>query len=228
MTARYKFSLPMLSAILWDNDGVLVDTERYYFEANRAYLRRYGIELTEDQYFQWYLCENRGAWHLLDEQAGKEQIACWRRERNAIHLKMLEDAESLLTPGVEMLLARLRDRVDMGIVTSATRASFETIHRKHDILRHFRFALTAETYNKSKPSPEPYLLGLERIGKPVGECLVVEDSPRGLQAAQAAGIRCIILRNALMGRHAFAGAYRIVDSMDELLFEIETLLEGQG
>ena len=70
-----------------------------------------------------------------------------------------------------------------------------------------------------------YLLGLERIGCPAHECLVVEDSPRGLQAARAAGIECIVVRSHLTRKHAFDGAYRIVDSMDELLHEIEALLE---
>ena len=216
----------MLAAILWDNDGVLVNTERFYFEANRVYLAQHGVDLSEDQYFEFYLADNRGAWHLLDPEASQSQIAHWRRERNAIHLQMLADADSLLTPGVDVTLAQLHGRVEMGIVTSATRASFETIHRKHDLLRYFRFALTAEMYEKSKPSPEPYLAGLARLGKPADECLVVEDSPRGLQAAQAAGIRCIVLRNSLMARHDFVGAYRIVDSMEELLAEIETLMGG--
>jgi HAD superfamily hydrolase (TIGR01509 family) len=215
----------MIRAILWDNDGVLVDSEPYYFEANRVYLRRFGIELSAEDYFQWYLCENRGAWHLLDENASTEQIAYWRRERNALHLELLKRAGSLLIPGVENVLEHLNGRVDMGIVTSATRASFEAIHNRHDILRHFRFALTAETYDKSKPSPEPYLLGLDKLGCRAEECLVIEDSPRGLQAALAAGIRCIILRNPLSRHHDFADAYRIVGSMDELLVEIEALLD---
>lgn len=214
----------MLSAILWDNDGVLVNTEHYYFEANRTYLRRFGIELSAAQYVQWFLCEARGAWHLLDADARPEQIALWRRERNAIHLRLLDEADSLITPGIETLLEQLAGRVDMGIVTSATRESFAAIHRKHDLLRHFRFALTAETYERSKPDPDPYLRGLERIGKPADECLAIEDSPRGLQAALSAGLRCIILRHPLMARHDFAGAYAIVDSTDALLREIEALL----
>lgn len=215
----------MLSAILWDNDGVLVDTERYYFEANRLYLRRYGIELTEAQFFQWYLCESRGAWHLLDAKATRAQIDHWRDERNVIHLQLLAEAQSLLTPGIEPLLERLHGRVEMGIVTSATPASFSAIHGKHRLLHHFRFALTADTYARSKPYPDPYLLGVERIGKPAAECLVVEDSPRGLEAARAAGLRCIILRNDLSRHHDFAGAYRIVDSTEELGHEIEALLD---
>lgn len=215
----------MISAILWDNDGVLVDTEQIYFEVNRDYLRRHGIELSEDDFFAWYLNDNCGPWHLLEERGTtRQQIDSYRQERNVLHLERLNNETALLTPGLERVLDRLSGRVEMGIVTSATRQSFEAIHNKLDILRHFRFALTSETYTHSKPSPEPYLLGLEHLGRPAHECLVIEDSPRGLQAAIAAGMRCIVLRSHLTRKHTFDGAYRIVDSMDELLFEIEALL----
>ena len=53
-------------AILWDNDGVLVDTERFYFEANRQKLKELGVELTLEMYQQFFLLDSRGAWHLLD------------------------------------------------------------------------------------------------------------------------------------------------------------------
>ncbi|MEZ7911404.1 MAG: HAD family phosphatase [Propionivibrio sp.] len=215
----------MLSAILWDNDGVLVDTERFYYQANRDYLRGHGIELSEAQFFEWFLADNCGAWHLLEAGgASPEQIALWRRERNALHLELIHAASELVTPGIEPLLASLAGRVEMGIVTSATQASFDAIHARHDLLRHFRFALTAETYARSKPAPDPYLLGVDRIGRPADECLVVEDSPRGLAAARAAGLRCIVLRSPLTHGHDFAGADRVVDSVAELGEAIEALL----
>ena len=215
----------MLSAILWDNDGVLVDTERFYYQANRDYLRGHGIELSEAQFFEWFLADNCGAWHLLEAGgASPEQIALWRRERNALHLELIHAASELVTPGIEPLLASLAGRVEMGIVTSATQASFDAIHARHDLLRHFRFALTAETYERSKPAPDPYLLGVDRIGRPADECLVIEDSPRGLAAARAAGLRCIVLRSPLTHGHDFAGADRVVDSVGELGEAIEALL----
>ena len=215
----------MLSAILWDNDGVLVDTERFYYQANRDYLRGHGIELSEAQFFEWFLADNCGAWHLLEAGgASPEQIALWRRERNALHLELIHAASELVTPGIEPLLDSLAGRVEMGIVTSATQASFDAIHARHNLLRHFRFALTAETYERSKPAPDPYLLGVDRIGRPADECLVVEDSPRGLAAARAAGLRCIVLRSPLTHGHDFAGADRVVDSVAELGEAIEALL----
>jgi beta-phosphoglucomutase-like phosphatase (HAD superfamily) len=93
-----------------------------------------------------------------------------------------------------------------------------------NLLHHFQFVVTEDMVNRSKPSPEPYLLGLKMIGLNADECLVIEDSPRGLQAANAAGVTCIVLRNKMMLDHAFVGAHRVVDSVDQLAQEISQLI----
>ncbi len=215
----------MISGILWDNDGVLVDTERLFFEVNRDFLRQHGIELSHQNFFDWFLCDNRGAWHVLIERGSTaQQIDSYRKQRNAFYTERLERESYLLNPGVEDVLRRLDGRVAMGIVTSASREHFDAIHRKHAIAKYFEFALTEETYARSKPFPDPYVLGLQRFQLDPSQCLVVEDSPRGLRSACAAGIRCIILRNSLTQHDPFTGAYRLVDTMDALQDEIEAHL----
>jgi HAD superfamily hydrolase (TIGR01509 family) len=215
----------MISCILWDNDGVLVDTERLYFEVNRDCLRQHQIELSEQNFFDWFLCKNHGAWHLLTERGvAQDDIARYRQQRNELYTARLLSEKIPAIPGMPHVLAALAPRTRMGIVTSARREHFEVIHQRLDLLRHFEFVLTSESYQHSKPSPEPYLLGLKQLDTAAENCIVVEDSPRGLQAALAAGLRCIVLRNALMRDFPFTGAYRIVDSAEALLTEIEALL----
>jgi HAD superfamily hydrolase (TIGR01509 family) len=212
----------MLAGILWDNDGVLVNTERIFYEVNRDFLRQHRIELTEENFFDWFLCDNRGAWHLLAERgATPQEIDSWRRLRNALYTERLARETNLLNPGVDRILDRLRARMDMGIVTSASREHFNAVHDRLDIARHFKFVITEEAYASSKPSPEPYLLGLRKLGLPPQQCIVVEDSPRGLASALAAGIRCIVLRNSMTGHCRFEGAYGVADSIEELQAQIE-------
>ncbi|GJI93466.1 haloacid dehalogenase [Duganella caerulea] len=214
----------MLRAILWDNDGVLVDTERLFYEANRDLFRPLGLELSEQHFFDWYLADNCGAWHLLEPQLSIAEIDAWRDERNRQYAATLATETIPAIDGVGEVLASLSPRLRMGVVTSSNRDHFEIIHDRLDLLPHFEFVLTFETYARSKPAPDPYLLGLERLGVRADECLVVEDSPRGLQAATAAGIRCIVLRNELTRGHDFPGAWRVVDTMPQLLAEIEQLI----
>jgi HAD superfamily hydrolase (TIGR01509 family) len=213
----------MLQAILWDNDGVLVDTERLFYETNRELFRPLGLELSEQHFFDWYLADNCGAWHLLEPAMNMAQQDAWREERNRRYALRLSAEHIPAIDGVAEVLASLSPRLRMGVVTSSNRNHFEIIHGRLDLQRHFEFVLTHESYVNSKPSPEPYLLGLERLGVRAADALVVEDSPRGLQAATAAGIRCIILRNPLTRHYDFPGAYRVVDTMPALLAEIDQL-----
>lgn len=215
----------MIKGILWDNDGVLVDTERWFYAANRALFLQHDIDLSESQFFDWFLNDHRGAWHLLAARGvGAQRIAALRAERNDIYAGMLATQANLEVAQIAGVLAACAARVPMGIVTSSARAHFDLIHRPLDLLRHFQFVVAAEDTTFSKPSPEPYLLGLERLGLPARDCLVVEDAPRGLQAALAAGLRCIVVRSALTRHYDFAGAYRVVDSVTELGEELAALV----
>lgn len=218
----------MLQAILWDNDGVLVDTERLFYEANRELFRPLGLDLSEQHFFDWYLADNCGAWHLLEPAMSEAQMEAWRAHRNRRYALRLASEHIPAIDGVAEVLARLAPRVRMGVVTSSIREHFDIIHQRLPLRQHFEFVLTHESCVHSKPSPEPYLLGLERLGVAAADALVVEDSPRGLQAAMAAGIRCVVLRNALTRGYDFPGAYRVVDTMPQLLAEIELLLSVEN
>lgn len=205
----------MVEAILWDNDGVLVDTERLFFEANRELLASLGAELTPEGFFAWYLLDNCGGWHLLGEPS-EVQIELWRAERNQIYSRKLAAAGNLAMPGIASVLNAVAPHYRMGIVTSSYREHFELIHRELGLVDHFEFILAAEDYTGSKPDPEPYLQGLQTLGVAAERCVVIEDSPRGLAAANAAGIPCIVLRHPLTRHHTFDGAWHVVDSLAEL------------
>lgn len=218
----------MIKGILWDNDGVLVDSEHLFYEVNRDLFNEHGIALSAQDFFDWFLTDNCGAWHLLAARGvGAAQIAQHRAERNRRYGERLATQGNLAIAGIEDVLDRFSTSLPMGVVTSASRAHFGILHRTLDFERHFRFVVTAEDYVNSKPSPEPYLLGLEKLGLRSEECVVVEDSPRGLMAARAANIRCIVLRGKLTRHHAFEGAWRVVDTARELGAALDELTAGK-
>ena len=176
-------------AILWDNDGVLVDTEKWFFEANRRELARLGVEVTWDDFEAINL--RRGESLLpLSGLEGDELRDLYAR-RDSLYSKLLRSEDTAM-PGMEALLDRLRQRgFPMGIVTSCHREHFEIIHAGSGILAHIDFVLVNEDYDRGKPHPDGYLAGRERIGLPPEDCLVVEDSPRGIEAARAAELKSL-------------------------------------
>jgi len=203
-------------ALLWDNDGVLVETEPLYFQATREVLRAIGAELDEAEYIELFLRQGVGAWHLataLGHDAAS--VAELKRARNLRYSQLL-DSQDVVLPGVQRAVADLARAYRMAIVTSSAADHFATIHRDTQLLHHFEFALTRKDYAHAKPHPEPYLAAVQRLGLLPEQCLVIEDSERGLQAAVAAGIRCWAVPSHLTRGQPFTGAERILPNITAL------------
>jgi HAD superfamily hydrolase (TIGR01509 family) len=210
----------MIKAILWDNDGVLVDTEGLYFQATREILSRVGVDLTKEMYAEYLLKHGRSVWHLAaDKGASPDEVKCMRQERNTLYEQLLRQGSTLID-GVEETLANLHGKFLMGIVTSSRPEHFEVIHQETDILKYFDFVITSLYYTNFKPDPEPYLVGLERTGLQKDECVVIEDSARGLTAANAAGIRCLVIPNGLAPIEDFAAAHMILNDITDVTPEL--------
>lgn len=192
----------MIKAIFWDNDGVLVDTERLYFLATQHVLATVGIPLPQEQYIELFLVQGKGAWHLAAQQGvSASAIEQLRHARNTLYSRLLRQ-EPLIIAGIRDVLDALYGTCVMGIVTSSEPDHFALIHQTTGLLPYFRFVLTASDYTHSKPHPEPYLLAVEHSGCRKEECLVIEDSERGLMAAQAAGLQCIVVPTLLCSQTA--------------------------
>jgi HAD superfamily hydrolase (TIGR01509 family) len=206
----------MFRAILWDNDGVLVDTEHVYFQATRHVLAEVGVHLTEADYVQLFLVQGRGAWHLAEASGvSPEDIVKLRDRRNAVYAEWLERAPRIV-PGITDTLDALHGKYVMGVVTSSRKDHFDVIHRTTGLLKYFEFVLTSEDFTRVKPDPEPYLRAIERSGVTAEECVAIEDSRRGLESALAAGIRCIVVPTGLTRGGLFAGAHKILRDVSEI------------
>jgi len=207
-------------AILWDNDGVLVDTERLYYQATREVLAGAGVALTEDLYIELFLRQARGAWHLA-EAAGvpAAELPALRARRDALYSRLIAGG-GLAIPGVEAIVRRLAAHYRMAIVTSSEH--FHQIHRDRTFLDLFEFVLTPADYERSKPDPDPYLRAVARLGLGPADCLVIEDSERGLRAARAAGLTCWVVPSSFTAACAFESADRVWGT----LAEVEAALLG--
>ena len=215
-SANDRFT-PMRQAILWDNDGVLVDSEELFYEANRRFFAAHGLEISLELYLEHFLRRSAGVWHLFRERGwSEERVVREREERNALYAELLEAGGDLTMPGIETVLRDLAPACRMAVVTSSERAHFEQIHRRTRLLPYFEQVVAAGDYSNEKPHPEPYLTAAARLGVDPGDCLAVEDSPRGLAAAVAAGMPCIVLRSRLSAAFPVPGAFAVVDSTDQL------------
>ncbi len=206
-----------IEAILWDNDGILVDTEKYYFQSTREFLATLRIDLTHELYLQISLKEGKSALDLaLDQGMTADEMLALRQQRDKRYIELLHQDIEIMA-GVKEVLKTLTPRYKMAVVTSSRRQYFDIIHKKTELLPFFDLILTREDYEHSKPDPEPYRLALVKLGISADEAIVVEDSERGVTAAHRAGIRCVAIPNPLTRDGDFTPACCVLDSCRQLL-----------
>jgi len=201
--------------ILFDHDGVLVDTEFWYYQAGERALADIGFTQDKGQYIR-DMTRGQATWAQARAAGVDEQTISRQREvRNAYYQEYLR-TEAIEIEGVVETLAELSKYVRMAIVTTAKRADFAVIHEKRRITQFMDFVLDREDYTLAKPHPEPYLTGLQRFSATKEETLVVEDSSRGLNSAMAAGIDCAIVHNDFTKAQDFSQATYRIDTLSEL------------
>jgi len=204
----------MPEAILFDNDGVLVDTEALYFRATRDVLATVGVELDQAAYVELFLRQGIGAFHLAAERGvPPEGVLALRADRNRLYQEMIAREEILIT-GVFDAVKRLAQRFRLAIVTSAEPEPFASSHVRTGLLPFFEVVVTRVDTVRAKPDPDPYLLALARLGLPASECLVIEDSERGLRAAKAAGLPCWVIPAGLTRGSDFTAADAVLPDLD--------------
>jgi HAD superfamily hydrolase (TIGR01509 family) len=200
--------------VLFDHDGVLVDTEFWYYKAGERALADIGLTLDKDQYLR-DMSQGFGTWAQARAAGVDEQTISRQRGARDNYYQEYLRTKTIEIEGVVEALTELSKYVRMAIVTTAKRVDFELIHEKLQIRQLMDFVLVREDYELAKPHPEPYLTGLQRFGATRAETLVVEDSSRGLTSAVAAGIDCVIVYNDFTTAHDFSQArYRIETLID--------------
>jgi HAD superfamily hydrolase (TIGR01509 family) len=201
--------------VLFDHDGVLVDTEFWYYKAGERALADVGLTLDMDRYLQ-DMSRGSGTWAPARAAGVDEQTIGRQREARDRYYQEYLRTEAIEIEGVLEALAELSAYVRMAIVTTAKRADFEIIHENRRIRQFMDFVLVREDYGLAKPHPEPYLTGLKRFGAAKEETLVVEDSSRGLSSAVAAGIDCAVVHNEFTKAQDFSAAAHRIQSLAEL------------
>lgn len=207
----------MKKYILFDNDGVLVETEKWYYEASKKSLKEFfNINLQFDEYMD-IMANGKTAWEpAIKKGFSEEKIAIARDKRNSYYQKYLQ-TEDIAIKDVQDILNQLSHNFKMGIVTTSRRVDFEIIHKNRGITDFMDFVLCEEDYVNAKPHPEPYLTGLKLFNATKEEAIVVEDSQRGLTSSYHAGIECVVVHNEFTKTHDFSKATYKIKKLSDII-----------
>ena len=205
----------MKKYLLFDNDGVLVETEKYYYEANVKALLEFGLELSFDVYME-IMARGGTAWEVAIKHGySQDEIVKKRTQRDIYYQEFIQN-ENIEIDGVLEVLKELSKSYKMGIVTTSRRVDFDLVHNKMGIVNYMDFTLCVEEYPLSKPHPDPYLAGMKKFNATKDECIIIEDSQRGLSSALNAGVECVIVDNEFTKTHDFSGASYKIQTIKDL------------
>jgi beta-phosphoglucomutase len=210
-----------MRAAIFDFDGVLVNSEPLHYRAMRESLLADGIAIDEEEYARVYLAyDDRGAMRRAFEEHGVpfdlDLVDRAARRKAALFEAMLADIPFF--PGVPELLRALAREVPVAIASGALRCEIESILEGAGLRDVFRAVIGADDVTQGKPHPEPYLAAMSRIaagapGLRPEECVVIEDSPPGIAAGLAAGMKVVAVSNSYPPP-ALAAAHRVVESLE--------------
>ncbi len=205
----------MKKYLLFDNDGVLVETEKWYYEANKKSLHEIDVELTFDVYME-IMARGGTAWEVAKKYGHTQSTVDEQRRRRDIYYREFISSQPIEIDGVIDVLEELSKEYNFGIVTTSRRVDFDLIHSQREIVKYMDFTLCVEEYSRSKPYADPYLAGMKKFNATHKQCLVIEDSQRGLSSAVNAGIECAVVENEFTATHDFSSATYKIKTLQEL------------
>jgi HAD superfamily hydrolase (TIGR01509 family) len=207
----------MIAALIFDFDGLLVDTETPAFESWQPIYAEYGQTLSLEL---WK--EALGTSHGFDPLAHLASLAGKPIDRDALWARRLANKEQLaalqpLLPGAFAILEQARALgLPCALASSSDRRWIDRWLNLHKIREYFSCIRTADDVVRTKPSPELFLGAAACLGVRPGACLVFEDSPNGILAAQAAGMRCVVVPGAITRQLELPAAELVLESLDAL------------
>jgi len=191
----------VLRAVIFDFDGVIVDSERAHFEMFRRVLAEEGVPLTWEQYYGRYLAmDDKGCFTAVLSDRGiaadASKVSDLVRRKSRYYSEHAQGSLEMIPGSVELLDALRREGIPAAIASGALRNEIEHVLDVRGLRGHFSVIVSAEDCSAGKPDPEPFLKAMDALSREVPglrppECLVVEDSLHGIAAAKKAGMKCL-------------------------------------
>jgi pseudouridine-5'-monophosphatase len=207
---------PRIEAVVFDLDGLLVNTEDLYLEAGDQVLGRRGK--THDAVLREQMTGRpaRDALQIMIDYHGLPDTVDVLAAETAQVLRRLLDTSLEVMPGLPRFLEDIHAaELVAAVATSATCRFADDVLARVGLGHRFRFVLSAEDVPHGKPAPDIYLLAAERLGLSPERMMVLEDSGNGCRAALAAGAVTVAVPNRHTRGHAFAGVPLVADTLDD-------------
>ena len=215
--ARFK-RLFAARVVIFDFDGVLVDSERYHFETYNAVFQKYGHRLDETEYYKYWTSLGLGPKGEIERHRLSIDPAAIRREKRPIFSEYCRNGTIRFFPEARELVDLLwRAKKTLAIASGTMGSDIEAILANEGVRERFAAIVGSDTVAALKPAPDILQKVLSDVGASAREAVVVEDAEKGVGAAIAAGVPVVVVRTKETRAIEFAGADLILESHGEMV-----------
>ncbi|MFT7035335.1 MAG: HAD superfamily hydrolase (TIGR01509 family) [Cyclobacteriaceae bacterium] len=222
----------MIKAVIFDMDGVIMDSESIHYKIEKAILKNNFNEPFEfEDHARFVGQTTQNLWRTICKERNLSQgFEILSLLDNADYMQELKSGDIQPVPGVIELIKRLHEiEIPMIVASSAIRENIEVVTDSFGITKYFQGYVSGQDVERTKPNPDIFLKAAEKLNIEPENCLVIEDAKHGVEAAKAANMFCIGYRNLNSGDQDLSKADMIVDKIDEIkLNEINELIKKQN
>jgi len=186
--------LPEFTAVIFDMDGVLINSETFYSEMEQVHFKMLGLNIPHEEHVTYQGTATDEMWRTIKEKHGvPHSLEELVEMTGSLTIPTFQEMEEIpLMPKIKDLLEVLKDKnIPLALASSSYPEVIDIVLDKSGLRKYFPITVNSKMVGKSKPAPDIFLLAAKLLGVNPGECIVIEDSTNGIRAARDAGMYCI-------------------------------------
>lgn len=205
----------MFRAVIFDMDGVIIDSEPIYFKAGNKLFRFLDLDVSEQEHHSYVGISSKDMWsHIRDKykiDLSTEELVEMEMNIYIDYLLLKKDEKPI--PGVVELIEDLyKNNIDLALASSSSIKSIIIVLDMFNLGKFFKTIVNGYEVENGKPAPDIFLYAAKRLGVQPEDCIVIEDSENGIEAAKSAGMKCIGFKNLNSGKQDLSSADMVIDS----------------
>lgn len=215
----------MLQTVIFDMDGVIVDTEPVHHYAYFEHFKELNIEVSSEMFATFTGNSTKNVFQKIKDNFGitTDTEILVQRKRSIFNDAFDTKQDLYLLDGVEDLIKKLHQKgIQMILASSASNVTIQRIFNRFNLHQYFSHIVSGEDFPQSKPNPAIFIEAVRLSNTPKENCIIIEDSTNGIKAAHASGVFCVGYKSVNSHKQDYTLANIVIDKFEEL--DIENVL----